>query len=136
MSGQGWTITPDSNGDDQARDGVKPEVSKFDAGRGTSYLLNLKLGSMALAMTHQLIIDYEDDLLANVALSPEEFAKEARLLLAAQLYHQGRVSSGQAAKLCGKGRVEFLLSLARVGIPMSNLRPDDADLEIDFARNG
>jgi predicted HTH domain antitoxin len=87
-------------------------------------------------MTHQLIIDYEDDLLVNVALSPEEFAEEARLLLAAQLYQQGKLSSGQAAKLCGKGRVDFLLSLARVGVPLSNLRPDDADLEIDFARHG
>ena len=87
-------------------------------------------------MTHQLIIDYDDDVLVNVALSPDEFAEEARLLLAAQLYEQGKLSSGQAAKLCGKGRVDFLFSLARIGMPMSNLRPDEADLEIDFARHG
>lgn len=87
-------------------------------------------------MTHQVIIDYEDDVLVNVGLSPEEFADEARLLLAAQLYEQGKLSSGQAAKLCGKGRVDFLFSLARLGLPMSNLRPDDSELEIDFARNG
>jgi predicted HTH domain antitoxin len=87
-------------------------------------------------MPHQVIIDYDDDLLINVGLSPEEFALEARLLLAAQLYEQGRLSSGQAAKLCGKGRVDFLYSLPRIGFPMSNMRPDDADLEIDFARHG
>jgi len=87
-------------------------------------------------MSHQLIIDYDDDLLANIAFSPDEFAEEARLLLAAKLYEQGKLSSGQAAKLCGKGRVEFLYSLVRVGIPMSNLRPDDAELEIDFAIPG
>ena len=87
-------------------------------------------------MTHQMIIDYDDDVLANVALSPAEFAEEARLLLASKLYEQGKLSSGQAAKLCGKGRVEFLYALVRVGIPMSNLRPDDADLEIDFALHG
>lgn len=81
-----------------------------------------------------MIIDYEDDVLVNVGLSPEEFADEARLLLAAQLYEQGKLSSGQAAKLCGKGRVDFLLSLGRLGLSMSNLRPDDAELEIDFAR--
>ncbi|WP_373509120.1 UPF0175 family protein [Thiocapsa sp.] len=85
-------------------------------------------------MSHQLIIDY--DLLANVALSPDDFAEEARLLLAAKLYEQGKLSSGQAAKLCGKGRVEFLYSLVRVGIPMSNLRPDDVEFEIDFALHG
>lgn len=87
-------------------------------------------------MTHQLIIDYDDDVLVNVALSPDEFAQEARLLLAAQLYEQGKLSSGQAGKLCGKGRVDFLASLPRIGMPISNLRPDDADLEIDFARHG
>jgi predicted HTH domain antitoxin len=87
-------------------------------------------------MTHQVIINYDDDVLVNVGLSPEEFADEARLLLAAQLYEQGKLSSGQAAKLCGKGRVDFLYALPRVGFPMSNLRPNDADLEIDFSRHG
>jgi hypothetical protein len=47
----------------------------------------------------------------------------------------GRLTSGQAAKLCGVGRVEFLVSLSRLGIPASNLRPDDAELEIAFARD-
>jgi predicted HTH domain antitoxin len=87
-------------------------------------------------MTYQMIIDYDDDVLANVALSPHEFAEEARLLLAAKLYEQCKLSSGQAAKLCGKARVDFLFSLPRIGIPMSNLRPDDAELEIDFAHHG
>jgi predicted HTH domain antitoxin len=87
-------------------------------------------------MRHQVIIDYDDDVLVNVGLSPAEFAEEARLMVAARLYEQGRLSSGQAAKLCSKGRVDFLYSLPRVGFSMTNLRPDDADLEIDFARHG
>ena len=87
-------------------------------------------------MSHQITINYDDDLLVNLGLSPSEFAEEARLMVAARLYEQGRLSSGQAAKLCGVGRVNFLYSLSRVGFSMSNLRPDDADLEIDFARHG
>ena len=87
-------------------------------------------------MTHQMIIDYDDEVLVSVALSPDEFAEEARLLLAAKLYEQGKLSSGQAAKLCGKGRVDFLFSLPRAGMSMSNLRPDDAEMEIDFALHG
>ncbi len=87
-------------------------------------------------MSHQVTIDYDDDLLVNLGLSPDEFAAEARLMVAARLYEQGKLSSGQAAKLCGKDRVDFLYSLSRVGLSMSNLRPDDADLEIDFARHG
>jgi predicted HTH domain antitoxin len=95
----------------------------------------LTIQTGASTMPHQLIIDY-DDLLANVALSPYEFAEEAHLLLAAKLYEQGKLSSGQAAKLCVKGRVEFLYSLVRAGIPMSNLRPGDVEFEIDFALHG
>jgi hypothetical protein len=41
---------------------------------------------------------------------------------------------GQAAKLCGKSRVDFLLSLPRVGVSMSNLRPEDAEAEVRFLR--
>jgi len=67
--------------------------------------------------------------------SRSEFAEEARFLLAAKLYELGRLSSGQAAKLCGKTRVEFLLALPRVGVKVSNLSADDADDEISFARN-
>ena len=87
-------------------------------------------------MTYQMTIGYDDDVLVNVGLSPEEFAQEARLIVAARLYDQGRLSSGQAARLCGKGRVDFLYSLPNAGFSMTNLRPDDADLEIDFARHG
>jgi len=46
-----------------------------------------------------------------------------------------RVGLGQAAKLCGKTRVEFLLALPRAGVKVSNLSADDADDEISFARN-
>jgi hypothetical protein len=35
--------------------------------------------------------------------------------------------------LCGKGRVDFLLSLERLGVPVSNLRAEDAAAEIAFA---
>jgi len=66
----------------------------------------------------------------------EEFDSEAKFLLAAKLYELGKLSSGQAAKLCGKGRVDFLLSLPRVGVSITNLRPEDADVELEFLRSG
>ncbi len=84
-------------------------------------------------MNHQLVIEYTDDVLAGLGLSAEEFTEEARLLLAAKLYELGRLTSGQAAKLCGMQRVEFLMSLPRVGVPVSNLQPEDADTELRFA---
>jgi len=60
-------------------------------------------------MKHQLKIDYGDEVLAGLGLSPNEFAREARFLLAAKLYDMGRLSSGQAARLCELDRVDFLL---------------------------
>jgi len=85
---------------------------------------------------HSLTIEYGNDVLFSLGMSNEEFGREAKFLLAAKLYELGRLTSGQAAKLCGKQRVEFLLSLPRVGISISNLKPEDADLEIAFLRHG
>jgi len=87
-------------------------------------------------MTHHLSIEYGDDVLAAAAMRKEEFDSEAKLLLAAKLYELGKLSSGRAARLCGRGRVEFLLALPRIGIPISNLQPEDADMEVEFLRHG
>ncbi len=87
-------------------------------------------------MGRKLTIEYEDEVLLGLGLSPNQFSDEARFLLAAKLYELGRLTSGQAARLCGKARVAFLLSLERAGIPMSNLRPEDAEAELSFAKNG
>jgi hypothetical protein len=86
-------------------------------------------------MTRTLTIQYGDELLVGLGLSPSEFSTEAVFLLAAKFYELGRLTSGQAAKLCGKERVDFLLDLARIHVPVSNLGADDADEEIAFARH-
>ncbi|MEP6924759.1 MAG: UPF0175 family protein, partial [Pyrinomonadaceae bacterium] len=53
-------------------------------------------------------------------------------LLAAKLYELGRISSGQAARLAGKTRVGFLLSLASINVPTANLTAEDIQTDIDF----
>jgi predicted HTH domain antitoxin len=85
-------------------------------------------------MAHRLTIEYGDDVLFSSGLTRGEFDEEARFILAAKLYELGRLSSGQAAKLCGKSRVEFLLSLPRIGVSISNLGPEDAEIEARFVR--
>lgn len=87
-------------------------------------------------MTRVLEIRYDDDGLLQSGLRREEFEREAPILLAAKLYELGRLSSGQAAKLCGMERVDFLMTLPRIGVAMSNLRADDVDDEIRFAQRG
>lgn len=57
------------------------------------------------------------------------------MLLAAKLYELGRLSSGEAAQLAGKDRVEFMFALREFGVPMSNLKENDLVVETDFALN-
>lgn len=80
-----------------------------------------------------LTIEYGDDLLHRLGISKQSFSEEARFLLAAKLYELGRLSSGEAAKFAGKGRVEFLMSLNSIGVPVSNLSADDLESELNFA---
>jgi len=87
-------------------------------------------------MAHTLEIEYGDDVLLSAGLTQEQFNQEARFLLAAKLFELGKLSSGQAARLCGKERVDFLLSLPPIGVSISNLRPEDADAEVEFLTNG
>jgi predicted HTH domain antitoxin len=87
-------------------------------------------------MANTLTIEYADELLFTLGVSGREFSAEAKLLLAAKLYELGRISSGQAARLAGLNRVEFLFSLGRLNVPMSNLQAEDIENEVNFALNG
>lgn len=84
-------------------------------------------------MHNTLTIEYTDELLFALGVSDREFSEEAKLLLAVKLYEMGRISSGQAARLAQKSRVEFLFSLSRLGVPMSNLKAEDLEAELNFA---
>ena len=86
-------------------------------------------------MSNTLTIEYTDDVLYSLGLSDKEFAGEAKFLLAAKFYELGKLSSGKAAKLAGMERVEFLFSLSKLGIPISNLKPEDMADELQFAFN-
>jgi predicted HTH domain antitoxin len=87
-------------------------------------------------MAHVLEIRYDDDVLLQASLRREEFEREAPILLAGKLYEMGRLSSGRAAKLCGMERVDFLMTLPRIGVAISNLRADDMEDDIVFAHRG
>lgn len=86
-------------------------------------------------MTHTLTLEIDEKLLESMEMTPAEFDREFKFLALAKLYEMGKISSGRAARLCGMERVDFLLSLARVGVPMSNLRPEDLDQEMKFANS-
>lgn len=79
--------------------------------------------------TCTLTIPYDSTLLRETGWTAEEFSRHATFLLAAKLYEQGLVSSGNAAELCGVGRAEFLLKLPSVRVATSNLTVEDIDDE-------
>jgi predicted HTH domain antitoxin len=86
-------------------------------------------------MTHRLSIEYGDEVLLSAAMSKEEFDAEAKLLLAAKLFELGKLTSGQAARLCGRGRVDFLTALPRVGVSIVNLQREDAEVEVRILKD-
>jgi hypothetical protein len=67
-------------------------------------------------------------------MSKERSDAEARFLLAAKLYELGRLTLGQAAHPCGRGRVDLLPALPRVGVSLVNLGAADAGVEADILR--
>jgi len=83
-----------------------------------------------------ITITYSDDILASANLSPSELADITRLAGAVKLFEDGRLTLGQAAKLYGQTRVEFMATLARRGYSCVNLTADEADDELKFGNAG
>ncbi len=86
------------------------------------------------AVLKEATITYSRGIPQSLKVSDAEFAGEVQFLAAVKLYELGRLSSGKAAELAGMGRVEFLRSLAGVGVPAINLRDEEIDLEVAAAR--
>ncbi len=76
-----------------------------------------------------LMIELPVEGLPAPAELPDNFPDEARFLLALKLFEQGRISSGKAGRLCGMGRVEFLLAASRAGVPVVDLSGDELSEE-------
>lgn len=64
----------------------------------------------------QMMLDVPDALPDSMQLTLNDFAAEARMAMAAKLFELGRISSGQAAELCGVTRAAFLLTLPQWGV--------------------
>ena len=63
-------------------------------------------------MIRSLTIDYGDEVLLALGLSPEQFRQETRILIAVKLYEMGRLSTGAAAQFAGVPKPLFLMKLA------------------------
>jgi predicted HTH domain antitoxin len=71
-----------------------------------------------------------DSLLLNSSESVEDLTRTSQFLLAVKFFEIGRLSSGQAARMCGINRVDFLLELGRMGIPVADLTGSELEEEL------
>jgi predicted HTH domain antitoxin len=79
-------------------------------------------------------VPFDENVLLITNMTANEFIGKTRFTMAATLWMDGKVTAGQAAKMCGMGKVAFLNELPKHGYPMSNLGPDDLDDELELAR--
>lgn len=82
----------------------------------------------------QVSLEVPDDLLVALREQPSEFAEEARLVTAIHYLRQKRLSLGQAARLAGMNRVDFLDALAARDVAVFDLSADDATAEVAAGR--
>jgi predicted HTH domain antitoxin len=81
-----------------------------------------------------LMIEYPEELLWALQQEPDEFALEARLLLAIKLYETGKLSTGLAAQLAGLPRSAFFYELSRHSLSPFGETPDELEDDLDYAR--
>jgi predicted HTH domain antitoxin len=85
-----------------------------------------------LTMSRSITVEYPDTLPDALHMSHHEFEREARLAMAVKLFETGKLSSGQAARLAGLSRLDFLHELSRYGV--SSIQVEAAELENDVAQ--
>ncbi|MBX3010753.1 MAG: UPF0175 family protein [Caldilineaceae bacterium] len=83
---------------------------------------------------NQLTIEYPSELLWALQQNPDEFATEAKKLLAIELYKTGKLSSGLAARMAGVPRVAFLFLLGQYGLSPFGEEPDEIEEDLNHAR--
>ena len=85
-------------------------------------------------MARSLTIDYGDDVLLALGLTPEEFREEAKILIAVKLYEMGRLSTGAAAELADVPKPLFLTKLAGYGVDTFDLSGEEIQRDVASAR--
>jgi len=90
-------------------------------------------GGRLTRVMRAVTIEIPENVLVGSGQSGEDFVREAKLLLFAKLFELGRVSSGKAAEACAMTRVEFLLAMGKLGVPLVQLDAEELKRELGDA---
>lgn len=82
-----------------------------------------------------LTIPYSAEVLWALQAEPEEFAAQARLLLAVKLYEIGKLSTGLAAQVAGMPRSAFIYVLGQYGLSPFGVTPDELAEDFEHAHH-
>ena len=85
-------------------------------------------------MSQSLTVPFGEDVLLMTNMTSQEFINKTKFTMAAKLWMEGKITAGQAAKICDMEKIQFLYELPKHGYPMSNLGPDDIKNELEFIR--
>jgi predicted HTH domain antitoxin len=80
----------------------------------------------------EITLQLDEEILAALRRSPDEFARELRLAAAIHWYGRGELSQEKAAAVAGLDRTDFLRALAREGADAFVV--DFADLSKELER--
>ena len=72
------------------------------------------------------------DALLLTGANPDAVASRMKFFAALKCFELGELTSGQAARMCGLPRVEFLTEASRHGVPVVDLSGEE--LAAEFAR--
>jgi len=78
-----------------------------------------------------LAVNVPDSLLVHT--SDEDLARQSQFLLALKFFELGRLTSSQAAEMCGMNRVDFLVAASQTGTPVADLNEEELRREIHDA---
>lgn len=81
-----------------------------------------------------LTIEYPAEVLWALQQEPDEFAHEARLLLALKLYETGKLSTGLAAQLADVPRITFFYLLGQYGLSPFGETPEELEEDLRHAQ--
>jgi predicted HTH domain antitoxin len=81
-------------------------------------------------------VPFDENVLLMTNMTSQEFIDTTKFSVAAKLWMDGKITAGQAAKMCGMGKVAFLNELPKHGYPMTNIGLDDLEDEFQFAQRG